>query len=134
MGTRADFYVGKGKDAEWIGSVAWDGYEWGERIAKNDHDAITSAANEADYRKAVAILLASRNDGTTPEMGWPWPWNDSCTTDCSYCLIGAKVEAFSRGREWADEDGDKLEWPNFSNTEHSAKAGSNCSGIMAVSL
>jgi len=31
MGTRADFYVGMGKDAEWLGSVAWDGYEWADR-------------------------------------------------------------------------------------------------------
>ena len=28
MGTRADFYIGSGKDAEWLGSVAFDGYEW----------------------------------------------------------------------------------------------------------
>ena len=26
MGTRADFYVGKGKDSEWLGSIAWDWY------------------------------------------------------------------------------------------------------------
>ena len=26
MGTRADFYVGRGDAAEWIGSIAYDGY------------------------------------------------------------------------------------------------------------
>ena len=26
MGTRADFYIGRGATAEWIGSIAWDGY------------------------------------------------------------------------------------------------------------
>lgn len=26
MGTRADFYVGRGTEAEWIGSIALDGY------------------------------------------------------------------------------------------------------------
>jgi hypothetical protein len=26
MGTRADFYIGCGRDSEWIGSIAWDGY------------------------------------------------------------------------------------------------------------
>jgi hypothetical protein len=31
MGTRADFYVGRGKDAEWLGSVAFDGYPSGTR-------------------------------------------------------------------------------------------------------
>jgi hypothetical protein len=25
MGTRADFYIGRGESAEWVGSVAWDG-------------------------------------------------------------------------------------------------------------
>lgn len=25
MGTRADFYVGRGEQAEWLGSIAWDG-------------------------------------------------------------------------------------------------------------
>ena len=29
MGTRADLYIGRGTDAEWIGSVAWDGYPSG---------------------------------------------------------------------------------------------------------
>jgi hypothetical protein len=29
MGTRADFYVGRGPDAEWLGSVAMDGYPSG---------------------------------------------------------------------------------------------------------
>ena len=32
MGTRADFYVGVGKKAEWLGNVAWDGDEWAEKI------------------------------------------------------------------------------------------------------
>lgn len=26
MSTRADFYVGRGAEAEWIGSISWDGY------------------------------------------------------------------------------------------------------------
>jgi hypothetical protein len=29
MGTRADFYVGRGGQAEWLGSIAWDGYPSG---------------------------------------------------------------------------------------------------------
>jgi hypothetical protein len=29
MGTRADFYIGRGTEAEWLGSVAWDGYPGG---------------------------------------------------------------------------------------------------------
>lgn len=75
MGTRADFYAGKGKDAEWLGSIAWDGDE----IAGD----IRAAKTEKNYRKAVESFLASRDDATLPAQGWPWPWNDS-GTDCSY--------------------------------------------------
>ena len=39
MGSRADFYIGEGTEAEWLGSVAWDGYEWD----KEKGSAIASA-------------------------------------------------------------------------------------------
>jgi hypothetical protein len=92
MGTRADFYSGKGKDAEWLGSIAWDGYE--------TSDEIDAATTEADYRGAVSSFLASRDDATLPEQGWPWPWNDSGTTDCSYWFFDGKVwEAVGYPRE-----------------------------------
>jgi hypothetical protein len=133
MGTRADFYVGEGKNAEWIGSVAWDGYEWGERIESGDHDKITSAKTEDDYRKAVRAKIESRDDGTLPEDGWPWPWEDSKTTDCAYCFIDGKVKAFSWGRPW-DEDEDKIEWPDMSNVGEPAIAGSKRSGIMVFTV
>lgn len=76
MGTRADFYVGIGKSAEWIGSIAYDGYETSPEIE--------FATTESEYREAVHAFLQSRDDATFPDEGWPWPWNDSGTTDCSY--------------------------------------------------
>jgi hypothetical protein len=39
MGTRADFYIGRGKRALWLGSVAFDGYPAGR--AKRLLDAKT---------------------------------------------------------------------------------------------
>ena len=78
MGTRADFYVGKGKDAEWLGSVGWDGMPNAEKLF------VLAAPHEAAYRAAVAELLAVRNDATYPTAGWPWPWDDSGTTDYAY--------------------------------------------------
>ncbi len=106
MGTRADFYVGKGNNAEWIGSKAWDGYEWGERLKNKDNDEITSARTEQEYRGAVNSMLKAHNDATTPDMGWPWPWDNSCTTDCAYCFVDGKLEAFSWGKPWDDENED----------------------------
>lgn len=78
MGTRADFYVGKGLKAEWIGSIAWDGYRDG--IPK----AVFNAVTVRGFKSVVTKFFKSRNDVTLPAMGWPWPWNDSGTTDCSY--------------------------------------------------
>lgn len=85
MGTRADFYVGKHKDAEWIGSIAYDGYRDGI-----DAD-ILKAPTEADFRKAVATFLSTRDDATVVEQGWPWPWDDSATSDCSYWFFDGQV-------------------------------------------
>jgi len=50
MGTRADFYVGRGETAEWVGSVAWDGYPnepWG--IGRTTD--LFTATTEADFRR-----------------------------------------------------------------------------------
>lgn len=80
MGIRADFYVGKNKEAEWIGSVAYGGYKFDE----NKKHPIAMAKTEEEYRKAVESELSKRDDATTPEMGWPWPWNDSGMTDYAY--------------------------------------------------
>jgi hypothetical protein len=85
MGTRADFYVGKGKDAEWLGSIAWDGYPCGI------DGAVLEAVDEASFRAAVAHFFASRTDVTLPERGWPWPWSDSRTTDYSYWHFDGKT-------------------------------------------
>lgn len=78
MGTRADFYVGKGATAEWIGSIAFDGYRDGI-----DAQILQCQSPEA-FRHAVAGMLKDRDDATTPDMGWPWPWETSEISDCAY--------------------------------------------------
>jgi len=76
--TRADFYVGKGANAEWLGSIAWDGYRDGI-----DKQILHCKSPEA-FRHAVKSFFADRDDVTLPENGWPWPWESSHLTDCSY--------------------------------------------------
>lgn len=85
MGTRADFYVGKGPEAEWLGSIAWDGYPSG--VADN----VFTPKIEKTYRKRVEAFLQTRDDTTLPADGWPWPWEDSCTTDYAYTFHNGKV-------------------------------------------
>lgn len=118
MGTRADFYVGCGVNAEWLGSVAWDGYEW----AESPKSPLRQANNENAYRKEVSQILGSRDDATRPEMGWPWPWKDSLLTDYVYY--------FSRGKvRW----GDRKRWPDMSQKMNTVKSG-NRSGIILVGI
>lgn len=108
MGTRADFYVGRGSDAEWLGSIAFDGYRVAEMkqdgIKGNDDYmacwSIKTASNESGYRTAVSQLLALNDDATTPDQGWPWPWEDSQTTDYAYAFDGERVWVSRYGREW----------------------------------
>jgi hypothetical protein len=78
MGTRADFYVGRGPEAEWLGSIAWDGYDVPL--------ALREAQTEADFRLQVDAFLKTRDDATWPAEGWPWPWDTSELTDCAYAF------------------------------------------------
>lgn len=114
MGTRADFYVGRGPDAEWIGSIAWDAYPEGI------DDPIMTASTEQEFRNAVAAFFDGRDDVTLPERGWPWPWDDSGTTDYAYAFDGSVwISCFGRSwfRRGADEpDGAHVvEFPDMSN-------------------
>jgi hypothetical protein len=91
MGTRADFYIGRGEKAEWLGSIAWDGSP--EGIA----DKILSASSEGGFVAEVEAFFEGREDATLPNEGWPWPWNDSKTTDYAYCFDGSSVHAYCFG-------------------------------------
>lgn len=138
MGTRADFYIGRGKLAQWLGSIAYDGYPDDDRLA-----AIISSTSEAEFKQQVIILLSHREDATIPEMGWPWPWNNSQLTDYSYALDGGKVWISPFGEGWFDsisaamdsEDVcDKEEFPDMSERAKPARAGSRRSGIMVFGM
>lgn len=98
MGTRADFYVGHGKNAEWLGSQRYDGFP--ERLP-ND---LVMAATEDHYRKAVAGHLASLGHGILPRCGWPWPWGGSSMTNVAYAFDGGEVWAAIFGYGWYPAD------------------------------
>ena len=95
MGTRADFYVGRGTDAEWLGSIAWDGNPGGAPAA-----CFEAIFSEADWRKAVSLLLSEDDSATLPEQGWPWPWDDSGTTDYAHAYDDGKLYSSSFGHPW----------------------------------
>jgi hypothetical protein len=105
MGTRADFYVGRGVNAEWLGSIAWDGHPPAIQHAHRLFDA----TDEADWRAKVAAMFAARDDATLPEQGWPWPWTDSGTTDFAYTWDEGAVHASAYGQRWFDPRGGEPE-------------------------
>lgn len=96
MGTRADFYVGKGPSAEWLGSIGWDGYPTGAP------QPVLKCTGEAEFRAAVGTLVAEDDSGTAPADGWPWPWEDSGTTDYSYAFEAGRVWGSCFGGPWFD--------------------------------
>lgn len=103
MGTRADFYVGRGENAEWLGSIAWDGYPDGI------DQQLLNCTGEAAYRHAVAEFLKDREDKSLPDDGWPWPWDDSNTTDFSYAFDDERVYGCCFGGIWFDPTKDSLD-------------------------
>lgn len=114
MGTRADFYAGKGVAAEWLGSIGWDGYRDG--ISKK----VLEATTETEYRDEVTVFLQSRDDATYPKDGWPWPWDDSATSDCSYWFFDGQcwdaqgspdvyIPCKEKEPEWGNDDEEELQ-------------------------
>jgi len=98
MGTRADFYIGIDKNAKWLGSIAWDGYPEGI------DEAVLQATTEDEFLVALVNFAEGRNDWTKPEMGWPWPWDDSNTTDYAYGFSGGEVLSNCFGHGWQTPD------------------------------
>jgi len=128
--------MGRGEAMEWLGSVAFDGYPDGI-----DKQVLGCESPEA-FRHAVAAFLASREDKTLPEQGWPWPWKTSSTTDFAYAFDEGAVHASGFGGPWFDPqrerfDGDdvgkKAVFPDMSRAKQREKFGPH-SGITVMGV
>ena len=84
--TRADFYVGTGPTARYLGSVFNDG----ATIPNSIKRARTSEVFEKFVLKSIKKV-----NGTTQ---WPWPWETSVTTDFSYWLENEKLYVLEFGK------------------------------------
>lgn len=107
MGTRADFYIGRGQAAEWLGSIAYDG-------APDSHVKdyrIVDATTEQEMRERVARLLTNDISATKPEQGWPWAWANSSVTDFAYAFDAGRVYASMFGSAWFNpSDYENADW------------------------
>ncbi len=79
MGTKADFYVGIGPDAEWLGSIFKEGDVWHIPLD------ILIQINQTMFEELTLELLSSK-DSVIADRGdkWHHPWADSRVTDYSY--------------------------------------------------
>lgn len=135
MGTRCDFYIGRGVDAEWLGSVAWDGHP-------ECFEPLLSATTVEEFKLRMQAAVYHREDFTSPDKGWPWPWEDSRTTDYAIAFDDGKVYASCFGRAWYDprnppEDetaGKKVAvFPNMKTKQKVAVDGAR-SGLLTVEI
>ena len=85
MSTKADFYVGTGKDAEWIGTLLKNGSVY---YIPMD---ILIQVNKTMFEEMVLELL-SLKQSVIPDKGDKWihPWEDSRVTDYVYMFDNNK--------------------------------------------
>lgn len=144
MGTKADFYVGPTAEG-WLGSIAYDGRPKDKEKRAGVPRALLAAKSEKSFRRAVAKLLATCEYATKPKQGWPWPWEDSSTSDCGYAFFKGRVwmaqskVCGERGKLWSNPLTRKLtrmpvQWPDMSAKMKVASLGSTRSGVAAFRL
>lgn len=119
MGTRADFYIGRGVDALWVGSIALDGYPDG--ITPKDKKMeqafqhgpmrhidsnwpygchLFESTTETEFIERLERYFQYRDDVSRPDQGWPWPWETSNITDYAYAFDSGKVWCSRFGSAW----------------------------------
>lgn len=113
MSTKADFYLGRGPSARWIGSLEWDGMPSAIPLS------IRQATKEGEYLLGVGSLLENRPDAQHPDQGWPWSHTSSLSTPYSYAFDSGVVYASCYGSSWWEA---KAEEPDH--TTLTAKAAS----------
>jgi len=102
--TKADFYVGTGLNARWIGSIRIDGYPDGAIPAE-----IFLQVNKIMFEEMVLDFLRKKKQERWAAIAdegdpWPWLWIDSQITDYTYMFDNKleKVIASQGGREFFD--------------------------------
>lgn len=101
--TNADFYVGLGEDAAWIGSVSVDGSTADmDDAGLFGSDGLDELYTEAHYRSVIDEILDVADDADRGYLAangdvWPWPWKDSTGSDMAYAFAKGCIHVFERG-------------------------------------
>lgn len=99
--TAADFYLGRGEDARWIGSLSHHADPTALASIPHGPD-ILNAVSASAFACAVDSLLADAQAGDvhSPGDGWPWRWPDSALTGWCYAFDTGRVWISYFGRAW----------------------------------
>jgi len=105
--TTHDFYVGRGPDADWIGSIHLDA------CACHGLDEIEQAGTADEFTELVSLFLHGaevEEVGEVTHRGreWPWPWPTSHGTDFTHASDGdcGAVWTAVRGDRWSVRAGE----------------------------
>jgi hypothetical protein len=97
----ADFYVGLGDDAEWIGSLGDLGTpSHQDRFGLFGPPVTGDAYTEASFRDIVGSIVGAAIEdgyGWDASYGWPWGHPDSNGTDYAYAYVNGTIHVFEKG-------------------------------------
>ncbi|MFD4252484.1 hypothetical protein ACFWQL_22340 [Amycolatopsis thermoflava] len=103
--TTHDFYLGRGPDAEWIGSIhlgtcACHSVEqiWQAHAADEFTDLVNSFLHAAEVGQAGEVTHRGRP--------WPWTWPTSHGTDYTHAFDTGTVWTARQGQRWAIRAGE----------------------------
>ncbi|WP_020637901.1 hypothetical protein [Amycolatopsis alba] len=90
--TTHDFYLGRGEDAAWLGSV-----RLGTTPDGRWFDEITRTRSAAEFLTLVALFLRTAEiheagEVTLGNQAWPWPWPTSHGTDYVHAFDTGAVD------------------------------------------
>jgi len=102
---KADFYIGLGETARWLGSIG----EGGEPARMEQYDLFNTGSSVEDYTEqsfidAVRVIVGDAQDDDVPCSVWAdrageWPHdhNTSADTDYTYAFNNGCIHVFEEG-------------------------------------
>lgn len=102
---KADFYIGLGEQAQWLGTVG----EGGEPARMEQYDLFNTGSSVREYtedtwREAVQVIIGDAKDDGIPGCAWAndgdsWPHdhNTSVDTDNAYAFNNGCIHVFEEG-------------------------------------
>ena len=124
MGTYADFYVGRGPKARWVGSINSDGQP--ENVPKE----IRRASTAREFRAAVRFRLRKMSQSLlggaaiAGKDAWPHSWTNSAMSDFAY--------AFDRGLVYVSHF--KNPWVPIADLRRRPRAGDDAAAVVCPEM